>query len=98
MPQYGSSFGQMGAETLGLATIECILTYISMNRASVTWSVDTSHSITASQNRSSVYGMNLVRATLLNILKWALCGLYKKSGLGEMRFDGVIVIRYNQEW
>jgi len=26
-----------------------------------------------------------VRATLLNILKWASCGLYKKSGLGEMR-------------
>jgi len=37
-------------------------------------------------------------ATPLNILKQALCGLYKKSGSGEMRCDGVITIRYNQEW
>ena len=39
-----------------------------------------------------------VRATPLYILKWVLCRLYKKSGSGEMRFDGVIVIGYNQEW
>ena len=26
------------------------------------------------------------------MLKWASCGLYKKSGLGEMRYDGVIMI------
>jgi len=39
-----------------------------------------------------------VRATLLYIPKQALCGLYKKSGSGEMRFDGVIVIGYDQEW
>jgi len=26
-----------------------------------------------------------VRATPLNIPKWVLCGLYKKSGSGEMR-------------
>jgi len=38
-----------------------------------------------------------VRETLSYILKWASCRLYKKSGLGEMRYDGVIMIRYNQE-
>jgi len=31
---------------------------------------------------------DIVRATLLNILKWALCGLYKSSGSGEMRLMG----------
>ena len=29
-----------------------------------------------------------VRATPLNIPKWALCRLYKNSGLGEMRLVG----------
>jgi len=30
----------------------------------------------------------IVRATLLNIPKWVLCGLYKNSGLSEMRLMG----------
>ena len=30
----------------------------------------------------------IVRATLSNILKWVLCGLYKNSGLGEMSLMG----------
>jgi len=38
-----------------------------------------------------------VRATPLNILKWVSCRLYEKSGSGEMRFDGVIMIGYDQE-
>ena len=29
-----------------------------------------------------------VRATLSNIPKWVLCGLYKNSGSGEMRLMG----------
>jgi len=42
--------------------------------------------------------MVIVRATPSYIPKWASCRLYKKSGLGEMRCDGVIIIRYDQEW
>ena len=34
----------------------------------------------------------------MNIPKWVSCGLYKKSGSGEIRFDGVIMIRNDQEW
>jgi len=58
--------------------------------------------VAASNSTDSVVKIVLchinVRATPSNILKWAMCGLYKKSGLGEMRFDGVIMIRYNQGW
>jgi len=36
-------------------------------------------------------------ATPLNILKWALCELYKKFRVGWDEIDGVIMIRYDQE-
>jgi len=39
-----------------------------------------------------------VRATLSNIPKWVSCGLYKKLGVRWDEIDGVIVIRYDQEW
>ena len=35
-----------------------------------------------------IHLMIFVRATLSNIPKWALCGLYKNSGSGEMRLMG----------
>jgi len=43
-------------------------------------------------------GVQDVRATPSYIPKWASCRLYKESGLGEMRYNDVIMIRYNQEW
>ena len=39
-----------------------------------------------------------VRATLLNIPKQALCGLYKKVRVRWDEIDGMIMIRYDQEW
>jgi len=44
------------------------------------------------------HAASTVRATPSYIPKQALCRLYKKSGLGEMRWDHVTMIRYNQEW
>jgi len=40
----------------------------------------------------------IVRATLSNIPKQASCRLYKKVRVGSDEIDGVIMIRYNQEW
>jgi len=64
VPQYVSSFGTQDCEMLGSAMIEHVLILYLVIRvgASLTWSFDTSHSIAASQNRSSVYGMILSRA------------------------------------